>query len=261
MNCQEAREFLEEYRRAELEPGALGPVEAHVSQCAACQALLAETEALVARVRTLPRTPAPPALRRWVRRLPARRPGSLTWLGRPWVAAAVAAAAVALLLSPWLRIPPERGADRLEVLLESGVAEHRRILLQVQALTEAVGDPAQVFDRVRSLTEIQLAPVFAGAGELRLLAARPTLLANRKTAAATLRYPTSPVTTYFVLPGKDLPMPSERRVQIDQYKPYMRQISEFNVIYWKQGDLAYIMVSGLDEAGCRQLFLKMRRAL
>ena len=27
----------------------------------------------------------------------------------------------------------------------------------------------------------------------------------------------------------------------------MRQVNGFNVIYWKQGDLAYLMVSGLDE--------------
>ena len=98
-------------------------------------------------------------------------------------------------------------------------------------------------------------------GELRLLTARPTLLASRKSAAAALRYPTSPVTTYFIVPGKDLPMPTEGRVQIDQYRPYMRQVNGFNVVYWKQQDLAYIMVSGLDREGCQKLFLKMRQAL
>ncbi|MGH7318501.1 MAG: hypothetical protein ACRELA_02575, partial [Candidatus Rokuibacteriota bacterium] len=183
------------------------------------------------------------------------------WLARPWVAAAVSALIVALALSPWVRFRSERPADVIDGLLQSGVAEHRRILLQIEAAPDVVTEPAALFERVRSLTEIQLPAVFAGVDELRLLSARPTLLANRKTAAAALRYPTSPVTTYFVLIGRDLPMPTERRVQIEQYRPHMRQLNGFHVVYWKQGDLAYLMVSGLDEERTRQLFLKMRKAL
>ena len=101
----------------------------------------------------------------------------------------------------------------------------------------------------------------AGTGELHLVAARPTILASRKTAAATLRYETSPVTTYFILAGPDLPMPTEGRVQIEQYKPYMREVNGFNVVYWKQKDLAYLMVSGLDREECQKLYLKVRQAL
>jgi hypothetical protein len=56
-------------------------------------------------------------------------------------------------------------------------------------------------------------------------------------------------------------MPAKGRVQIDRYRPYMRQVNGFNVVYWKQQDLAYIMVSGLDREGCQKLFLKMRQAL
>ena len=102
--------------------------------------------------------------------------------------------------------------------------------------------------------------ILAGTGELRLLAAKPTLLESRKTAAAALRDATSSVTTYFILPGKDLPMPSEGRVQIEQYRPHMRQVNGFNVVYWKQKDMAYLMVSGLDREGCQKLYLTTRRA-
>ena len=91
--------------------------------------------------------------------------------------------------------------------------------------------------------------------------ARTSSRPSRKTAAAALRYPTSPVTTYFILPGPDLPMPAEGRVQIAQYRPHMRQVNGFNVVYWKQKDLVYLMVSGLDREGCQKLYLKMRQAL
>ena len=175
------------------------------------------------------------------------------------MAAALAALVVAAVLAPWLR-PAERPGDIVDALIQSGVAEHRRILLELEAGQGAVDDPDALFARVRSVAEVELPKILAGTGELRLLTAKPTLLESRKTAAAALRYPTSPVTTYFILPGKDLPMPTER-VQIEQYKPHMRQVNGFNVVYWKQKDLAYIMVSGLDREGCQKLYLKMRQAL
>ena len=115
--------------------------------------------------------------------------------------------------------------DVVDALIQSGVAEHRRILLELEAIRRGVDDPDALFARVRSVAEVELPKILAGTGELRLLAAKPTLLESRKTAAAALRYPTSPVTTYFILPGKDLPMPTEGRVQIEQYRPHMREVN------------------------------------
>jgi anti-sigma factor RsiW len=261
MDCHETRELFEEHRRRELEPERAGAVEAHLAGCPACRAAWAREEAVAALVRALPRLPAPPALARQVRALGVPRRGLTGWLGRPWVAAAVSAVVVAAVLAPWVRRPAERPGNPVDALIQSGVAEHRRILLDLEATPREIGDPAALFQRVRSATAVELPKAFAGAGELRLVAAGPTLLGSRKTAAATLRYKTSPDTTYFVFPGTDLPMPTEGRVQIDRYKPYMRQVSGFNVVFWKQNDLAYLMVSGLDREGCQKLFLKMRQAL
>jgi hypothetical protein len=215
---------------------------------------------VVSLVRALPRPPAPAGLASQIRALgtPRRRVGA--WLGRPWVAAALAALVVLAVLAPWLR-PAQRPEDVVDALIQSGVAEHRRILLELEAGAIVVDDPDALFARVRSVADVELPKVLAGIGELRLLAAKPTLLASRKTAAAALRYPTSPVTTYFILPGKDLPMPAEGRVQIEQYRPHMRQVNGYNVVYWKQKDMVYIMVSGLDREGCQKLYLKMRQAL
>jgi len=258
--CADVRDLLEEHRRGELAPEAAAEVSAHLVACDRCRRLSEADTALVALVRTLPRPAAPPALRRRLERLRGGA-GRRGWLARPWVAAALAAVVVAALLAPWVRFRSDAPTDLVERLIQSGVAEHRRILLQVELGPGEVSDPGLLFERVRTLTDVALPAVFAGAGELRLLTARPTLLADRKGAAAALRYPASPIVTYFVLPGKDLPMLAKGRVDIEQYRPHMRQVDDFRVVYWKQGELAYLMVSGLDDAKTRQLFLKMRKAL
>jgi anti-sigma factor RsiW len=259
-DCHETREALEEYRRGELAADAVRAVEAHLVQCAPCRRLHEGDDALAAMIRSLPRTPAPQDLRRRIQGADSRRRGPRAWLARPWVAAAVAAAVVAVTLSPWVRFRSDR-PDAVETLVASGVTEHKRILLQLQGFGGEVADPAAAFAVVRSLTDIQLPPVLAGDKDFRLVAARPTVIADRKAAAAVLSYKARSVTTYFALPGKDLPMPSERRVQIEQYRPYMRQVNGFHVIYWKQGELAYLMVTDLDDHRTRQVFLKMRKAM
>jgi hypothetical protein len=260
MECREARELLEEYRRRELPAEAAGLVEAHLRGCRDCPRILDAVENLAGRIRALPRPSAPTSLARTVRRLAHPRRGVRTWLARPWVAATVSAVLVALALSPWIRLERDRPPDVLEALLQSGVAEHRRIVILAEG-TRDVDDASPLFREVERLTGIPLPAIFAGVGELHLRDARATVLAGRKSAAAALRYPTSPVTTYFVLYGADLSMPTDRRVQIEQYRPYMREINGYNIIFWKQKDLAYLMVSGLDKEGCQKLFLKMRKAL
>lgn len=261
ISCREAREGLEEYRRGELPPDAAAPIEAHLARCERCRAVQASDDALAALIRRLPREPAPPALRRRLARLAAGRRGPRGWLARPGVAALAAAAGVALALAPWVQLRRPPPPDPVETLLEGAVAEHTRILLQLQARPGEVTDPAAAFATVRSLTDVPLPWAFAGDPELTLVAARPTLVAKRKAAAVVLQDRARFTTTYFALPGRDLPMPQKGRVQIEQYRPYMQRIQGFHVIYWKQGDLAYVMVSNLDDPQSRQLFLKMRKAL
>jgi anti-sigma factor RsiW len=260
MDCHQTRDLLEEYRRRELAADLAREVEAHLAGCPTCRAILAREEAVAELVRALPRSPAPATLVRQIRALDARRRDITGWLGRPWVAAAIAAVVVAAVLSPWLR-RPERPGDIVDTIIQSGVAEHRRILLDLEATPREISDPTELFQRVSAVTAVEVPKVFAGTDELHLVAARPTLLASRKTAAATMRYKDPPDTTYFIFPGADLPMPTEGRVQIEQYRPHMREVSGFNVVYWKQKDMAYLMVSGLGREECQKLYLKVRRAL
>jgi anti-sigma factor RsiW len=261
MDCHQTREILEEYRRRELDPERSRAVEAHLAGCPACQAMLAREETVARLVHALPRSPAPPMLVSQIRALDGRRRGGPGWLWRPWLAAAVAAVLVLAVLTPWLRRPASPPENAVDAIIQSGVAEHRRILLDLEVTPREISDPAALFQRVSSVTSVELPKVFAGTDELHLVAARPTLLQSRKTAAATMRYKAPPDTTYFIFPGADLPMPNEGRVQIEQYKPHMREVNGYNVVYWKQKDMAYLMVSGLDKEECKRLYLKVRPAL
>jgi anti-sigma factor RsiW len=261
MDCHETRDVLEEYRRGELAPDAAAGVAAHLRGCPRCRALHAESEALAARIRELPRPAAPARLAGALRRLDRRRwPAPVAWLGRPWVAAGVAAILVAGLLAPWVQFRG-RVDDTFERVLQGAVTEHTRILLQLQTLPGDVADPASAFAAVRSLTDVQIPWAFAGDADLTLMEARPTVIASRKAAAVVLRDRAWFITSYFALPGQDLPMPKEGRVQLGDYRPYMREVNGFTVIYWKQGEYAYVMISDLDAPRCQSLFIKMRKAL
>jgi anti-sigma factor RsiW len=262
---QHVVDLLEEYRRGLLATPEAQAVLAHLADCATCRAQNETDAALAAQLGALPVTPASPLLRRRILQVADGRPTGLRrWLRHPAVAALAAAILVTLVLSPWLRFRPEGLPDPVESLLTAGVSEHRRILLQIQGLPgagEISADPERAFARVYALTDVALPRAFAGGADFRLISARPTLLANRKAAAAVLSSGPTTVTTYFAVPGKDLPMPAERRVQIEQYRPYVREVNGFHCVYWKQGELAYLMVTDLDDSGTRQLFLRMRKAL
>ena len=256
--CQRIGDLLEAYRRGELEPAGAGQVEAHLAECPPCRIRRERDDAAAAGIRRLPVIPAPPALRRRIERAARPGPGLGRW---PWLAAAAAAVLVAVTASPWLHVRSGPASDPIERLVLSGVAEYESIRLQLADASAEVADPARAFAAVQARTHVQVPPALAGDPEYRLVAARPTVLADRPAATAALAYEGRLACAYFVLPGRDLPMPDARRVQIEQYRPYAREVRGLRVIYWKQGDLAFLMVTDLDDARSRQVFLRIRKAL
>ena len=264
-DAQHVVDRLEEYRRRTLGPAEAEAVRAHLDHCATCRTQNEADRVQAAQIGALAVTPAPPSLRHRILQDAGARPRGLRrWFQHPAVTAVAAAVLVVAALSPWLGFRRDGPIDAVDSLLTAGVTEHQRILLQIQGPPgpgDAPEDPDRALARVYTLTDVALPHAFAGAADFRLVSARPTLLADRKAAAAVLAFGQTQVTTYFALTGKDLPMPSEGRVQIEQYRPYLRAVRGFHCVYWKQGDLAYLMVTDLDDAGTRQLFLRMRKAL
>jgi hypothetical protein len=48
---------------------------------------------------------------------------------------------------------------------------------------------------------------------------------------------------------------------IETFKPYHRVVSGRQLLFWKQGSLACLLVSDLDQAGLASMFLKVRKAV
>lgn len=94
-------ETLDAYRDGALDPAAQARAAAHLTQCAACQAALAELEIFYAELSGLPETPPPLDLAPRV----LARIGQGRWGPRAWAALLLQAAAtlaLALLLAPLL---------------------------------------------------------------------------------------------------------------------------------------------------------------
>src|SRR5262249_58318747 len=66
--CQRIADLLEGTRPGELDPAVAGQVEAHLAQCPSCRSRRERDAAVAAMIRSLPGTPAPPALRRRIER-------------------------------------------------------------------------------------------------------------------------------------------------------------------------------------------------
>jgi hypothetical protein len=206
----------------------------------------------------LPRHAAPAGLRQAVSGTARARPPA-----RPWLSAALASAATALLLFlvfiPMLpRIVP---ADPVQRMVRSVVAEHTRTLMWGARRPDVI--PAAL-PWLTQESGIGLARVFAGDERLTFVAAEPVYLEQRRGIALYYRDENSHLLTYAVLPAPGLPMPERQRQQVDRWRPALLQDSGFSVWVWKQGDLACFIVSDLiaesDLPHFREYFVRVRVA-
>ena len=206
----------------------------------------------------LPRHAAPAGLRRAIAH--AGRPRGDA---RPWISAALAASATALVLLlvfiPMLpRIVP---ADPVQRLVRSVVSEHTRTLMWGARRPDVI--PAAL-PWLTQESGIGLNRVFAGDERLMFVSAEPVYLEQRRGIALHYRDEDGHLLTYVVLPAPGLPMPERQRVQVDRWRPALLRDSGFSVWVWKQGDLACFIVSDMisetDLGAFREYFVRVRVA-
>lgn len=207
----------------------------------------------------LPRHAAPARLRHAV--VEAGRPRADV---RPWLSAALAASATALVLFlvfiPMLpRIIP---ADPVQRLVRSVVSEHTRTLMWGARRPDVI--PAAL-PWLTQESGIGLNRVFAGDERLTFVSAEPVYLEQRRGIALHYRDEDGHLLTYVVLPAPGLPMPERQRVQVDRWRPALLRDSGFSVWVWKQGDLACFIVSDMisetDLGAFREYFVRVRVAM
>jgi hypothetical protein len=214
-------------------------------------------DALGARLRTeLRRYPAPAYLRGSIAETAAPSRSRPAWLA-PTLAAAATALVLVLASIPFLpRILP---ADPTERLVRSVVAEHTRALMWGARRPEVV--PAAL-PWLTQESGIGLRKFFVGDDRLVFVGAEPVYLEGRRGMALYYRDGDGHLVTYTVLPAPGLPIPEQRRVQIDRWRPALMGDSGFSAWVWRQGDLACFVVSDMvsesDVERFKDYFVRLR---
>jgi hypothetical protein len=171
--------------------------------------------------------------------------------------AGIAAGAVAMLIlvwagSTWLaRDPTSR-------LVARAVEEH--VEYAREAMQRPAPDAATLVATLRSQAKFPLGSIFSGDSEAPLIAATTGELRGKPTVGLVYRNGSGLYTTLLLMPGADAAIPAEDRLAIETFKPHHRVASGKQVLYWKQGDLACLVVSDLDQSGVAAMFLKIRKA-
>ncbi len=268
MDCAEACEQLSELNRGRLPAEIADAVSAHVDTCAAC----ADARRVDAELRALlraqgPRYTAPAALRDRISALvanaapsqaaPARSVGWRAWVfGHGWAGRGlVGAVAVVLLVwagSLWM------GRDPVSRLAARAVEEHGEYVQET--MTRPAPDPQTVVRELQGQVGFTFEPVFPGDSQVHLIAGKVSDLSGTRAATLIYRDRSGRYTTLFLMPAAGIVIPAEGRLPLETFTPYHRVVSERQLLLWKQGRLAYLLVSDLDQAGSASFFLKIRKA-
>lgn len=261
VECQEFRQELGEWRRGHLAPDRARALERHLSGCPECRQWEQEDRA-VGRLLSerLPRYSAAADLRRQIRRAAAGQPPHSSWWAAASAALATAMLMVMLFLGDFIPVRPRQAPpDPLQPLVRAVLSEHTRNLLWGEPRPETV--PA-VLPRLMEETRIELARVFMGDDEVRLVGVQPVVLENRWGLALFYRDPADHTITYLLLPGQGVSVPDRNRVRVDGFRPMLSRVDGFSVFIWKHGGLACFLISDLvsenDLARFREYFRRIR---
>ncbi len=262
--CRAVQALVSDLLAGELEGEVVEAVEGHATSCPACGPLLAAHREVRDLVRAhASRAVAPTSLRERVERLLAHRPGLGGRLARllatPGRAALAAALLTALLLAPSLYFLLAPRAEPIHVLTQASLAEHSRAALS-RGWRAEWADRGALLAYLRETLGLPLERLFVGDPDLELLEVYPSVVMGEKGVAILYRDRTGRTSTLLVLPGRGLTIPARNRMQIETFRPYLARADRHNLLIWKQGDLAYSLVSEQEEAALAGVYLKIRKA-
>jgi anti-sigma factor (TIGR02949 family) len=179
------------------------------------------------------------------------------WTTPPALCAVTAIVVLALALPLYHRwvIPTTPAAS---MVLGEAARDYIRLLLNYPPHGTDPKDPEQI--RTWFQEALGFAPPlqFWGNQDFQLLRGYPTYIMERR-AACLIFKSGDVISILYVFPASDLAIPAENRRKIEGYAPYLAAIHERRVLLWKQQDLAYLIVTRLNEPQLDQLFLSIRK--
>jgi len=248
MTCADARDLVLAHARGALAPADDAAVREHLASCPAC-ARVDNAERTLSEVleQRLPQHPASLALKRrlaaeWppVRR--ARRSFKRLWLP------ALAAAAVALVLTPLLYHRLVVVPTRREALVTEAVNDHVRVLLSQRPADAESSDIHQVKPWFGGRLDFAPAVAFGGDAEFPLRGGAVGYFLDRR-AAVFLYSRRLHAISLFVVRADGLDWPA---------RPLETASRGFRVIAWRAGELGYALVSDVSAGELRTLAAKVR---
>ena len=267
MTCEEARQRFEDLLHDRLSAAESSALRQHLSECPRCPEQL-DTAGLAAsliRYRASEHR-APDDLResilrniRHQRRLAGRLRHVLQglWATPPALCATTAILVLALALPLYHRwmVAPLSPASQV---VREGARDYVRLLFSYPPHGTNPAEPDQIRQWFQQALGFSPPIHFWGNQDFRLLRGYPTYLMERR--AACLIFKTGEViSTLYLFPGPDIPIPPYHRRQIGSFAPYHTTAHDQQILLWKQGELLHLIVSRLDESQLDQLFLSVRK--
>jgi mycothiol system anti-sigma-R factor len=266
VTCDEARERFEDLLHDRLSEAESQSLRQHLSECSRCLEELDTAGLIGALIRhRASYHRAPDHLRqsilREVRRqqtLVARLRGALytLWTTPPVLCATTAILVLALALPLYHRwaVPAPDPAVRV---VGEAARDYRRLLLNYPPHGTNPAEPGQIQQWFQQTLNFSPAIQFWGNQDIRLLRGYPTYIMERRAACLIFKMGDA-ISTLYIFPGADIAIPLHNRRQINGYAPYQATARDQHVLLWRQGELAFLIVSPLTTPELDQLFLRIR---
>jgi anti-sigma factor RsiW len=256
MECSEARTFLLDRRRGTLSAPVRAPVEVHLAECESCRLDDAADSVLSTLLeRSLPRRRAPESLRRavaarWDRPSLPPRLSRAGRVARAAGAMALGAAVAVLVVFGW----HARSSD--ETMVAEAVGDHLRVLYRDRPVEVESGGIHQVKPWFEG--RLDFAPVvsFGGDDDFPLLGGSVGYFVDRKAATFVFKRRLHLI-TLFVFRAQGLPWPAITPELVGHAHGTLRTSNGFHVLFWRDGDLGYALVSDVDERDLKTLASKI----
>jgi mycothiol system anti-sigma-R factor len=266
VTCDEARERFEDLLHDRLSPAESQSLRQHLSECPRCLEELDAAGVIAALIRhRASYHRAPDHLRQSILREVRRQRtfvGRLRetlhtlWTTPPALCATTAILVLALALPlyhRWVRPTPDPAAR----VVGEAARDYDRLLLNYPPHGTNPAEPTQIQQWFQQTLNFSPALQFWGNQDIRLVRGYPTYIMERRAACLIFKMGDA-ISTLYVFPGADIPIPPHNRRQINGYAPYQATARDQRVLLWRQGELAFLIVSPLTNPELDQLFLRIR---
>lgn len=266
MTCDEARQQFEDLLHNRLSASGSQALRQHLSECPRCPEEF-DTAGLIASLirHRAAYHHAPEPLRESIlrevrreRRLAGRLRAALhtLWTTPPALCATTALLVLAIALPLYHRwtMPAPDPAARV---VREAAGDYQRLLLNYPPHGTNPAEPTQIQQWFQQTLNFTPAIQFWGNQEIRLLRGYPTYFMGRQAACLIFKAGDA-ISTLYIFPGADIAIPPDHRRPINGFAPYQATTPDQHVLLWKQGDLAFLIVSPLANPDLDQLFLRIR---